>query len=55
MQKAETLYNCPIIGMTANAFMQDQKRCIDAGMNAYLSKPFSEADLESVVEEYLKK
>ena len=29
----------PIIAMTAHAFCEDEQRCIEAGMNAYISKP----------------
>ena len=35
----------PIIAMTANAFQDDIRECIDAGMNAHIAKPI---DIEKV-------
>lgn len=35
----------PIIAMTANAFEDEKDRCIAAGMNDYISKPFKFEDL----------
>ena len=39
----------PIIAMTANAFEEDAKRCLAAGMTAHLAKPFQIEDVEKTI------
>ena len=41
----------PIIAMTANAFEEDAKRCLAAGMTAHLAKPFQIEDMEKAIVE----
>ncbi len=43
----------PIIALTANVLMEDQQRCLDAGMDAYLAKPVTSAALASTLARYL--
>jgi two-component system sensor histidine kinase/response regulator len=43
----------PIIAMTANAMKEDRRRCIDAGMDDYLSKPLKPALLIETVHRWM--
>jgi CheY-like chemotaxis protein len=43
----------PIIAMTANAFAEDKKRCLDAGMNDFISKPIDFDHLTSTIKRWL--
>ena len=41
--------NIPVIAITAHAMQADRQRCLAAGMNAYLSKPFKQALLFEII------
>ena len=43
----------PIVAMTANAMQGDRERCIDAGMDDYISKPLETAELQRLLLQYL--
>ncbi|MEZ5398101.1 MAG: response regulator [Bryobacteraceae bacterium] len=45
--------NIPIVAMTANSMRGDRERCLDAGMNDYVSKPVAFETLHSVLSYWL--
>lgn len=40
----------PIVALTANAMKGDEERCLAAGMDAFVSKPFKPEELRAVLE-----
>ena len=53
MRKADAK-TVPIFAMTANAFQEDIKMSIDAGMNAHLTKPIEPVILYEALDDILK-
>lgn len=43
----------PIIAMTADAFSEDIKRCLDCGMNAHIAKPIDVREVARMLEKYI--
>lgn len=46
--------NLPILAMTADAFSDDIKRCMECGMNEHIAKPIDINRLTQVLKKYLK-
>ncbi|WP_422372992.1 PAS-domain containing protein [Hoeflea sp.] len=49
----ETLGRTPIIGVTAHALTGDMERCLEAGMDDYMTKPISPEKLEAKISDWL--
>ncbi|OOF17530.1 hybrid sensor histidine kinase/response regulator [Salinivibrio sp. PR932] len=45
-------FNKPIIALTANAMDEDRRRCIQAGMNDFVTKPVRAESLHAVLSDY---
>ncbi len=48
-------HSVPIIAMTANAMKEDRDRCLEAGMDDYVSKPVKKEVLGAVLEKWLSR
>ena len=44
----------PIIAMTANAFREDEQKCLAAGMNAHLAKPLQMKKVIETIEMFCR-
>jgi two-component system sensor histidine kinase/response regulator len=54
LEEAGQLAHCPIIALTANAMPVDKHKCLQAGMDAFLSKPINKKALWGAIEDILE-
>src|SRR5690606_32572314 len=48
----ETLMlDIPVIAITANVINGEEKKCLESGMNGFISKPYTEKDLVDKIKE----
>ena len=45
----------PIIAMTAAAFTEDIRRCLESGMDAHIAKPIDIRELLKILKKHLRK
>lgn len=54
IRKNESVRNL-VVAMTANAMSGDKEKCIEAGMDDYISKPLKESELIEMLKKYFSK
>ncbi len=53
-REAQLGRHIPIIAMTANALRGERERCLEAGMDDYIAKPFKKDELKAVLERWIQ-
>jgi CheY-like chemotaxis protein len=53
-EKATGSERLPVIGMTAYALPEDRRRCLQAGMDGYIAKPFNHQELVNILQRVIK-
>jgi CheY-like chemotaxis protein len=54
LKESNEYKSIPIIAVTGHAFDKDKDKCLTAGCNDYISKPFNVEELEKKINKCLK-
>ncbi len=52
-ERQHNLHRLPVVALTASAMAEDSERCLSAGMDAHLPKPFHDNQLTAVLARFL--
>jgi CheY-like chemotaxis protein/HPt (histidine-containing phosphotransfer) domain-containing protein len=55
MESSEKLRRVPVIAVTAHAMVGDREKCLNSGMDDYMTKPIEEVELIKKIKQYTKK
>jgi two-component system cell cycle response regulator DivK len=55
IRKEPKTKNIPILAATAKALPGDKEKCLEAGCDAYIAKPFTHRQLETAIASMIKK
>ncbi|RZL00072.1 MAG: response regulator [Rubrivivax sp.] len=53
LERQQARHRVPIVALTANVLPEERQRCLDAGMDDHLPKPFQRQDLDHVLGQHL--
>ena len=53
IRKNNKLKNLPIIALTAGIMIGEKEKCIEYGMDDYISKPFKLLELKTIINKYI--
>ncbi len=54
IRASEENFHIPIIAITAGALAEDRAKCLNVGMDDYISKPIKGENLKTVLEKFVK-